>query len=429
MLNRKTLNSARRAVPLNVERGSIKSVKAQDPFEADHLAGPESFFSAETYYETGKQRVNADRHSEALVYFQKSLACIPNILGITPEYSRYLFDGHQPPACKADFVSAIYETLARCLYRQHRLEDAWLAARAALVCDPANSNAEQLAECVIVDLQKTQQNRIDGDKRRYGAGRPAASEIANKLTILVVTNFTEKLDKFAHLSPPGSGLVETTYGSLLRVLGKPLSRCKKILCYDRKHQNATHENAYQVRLTKFAHDHNFDFHVVAQYGLQKVMRKFLEKVTTPYLLFLEHDWEFQGPKIDLENLLDVFDQYPLVNYVRFNKRKNIISNFDFILEKETSIGDIDLIRTVAHSNNPHLVRVEKLRSDWLPICLNDPLCRNMDLSAKAFGIENPLFKRHMQDVRKMGFARAQEIWGTYIYGQIGDPPRIKHLGE
>lgn len=50
-------------------------------------------------------------------------------------------------------------------------------------------------------------------------------------------------------------------------------------------------------------------------------------------------------------------------------------------------------------------------------------------SGKAFGIENPLFRRHMQDVRDMGFAQAHEIWGTYIYGQIGDLPRVRHLGE
>jgi hypothetical protein len=159
------------------------------------------------------------------------------------------------------------------------------------------------------------------------------------------------------------------------------------------------------------------------------MQKILGEVTTPYLLFLEHDWEFQDPEIDLENLIRVFDQNEMVNYVRFNKRKNIISNFDFILEKETSIKDIDLIRTVAHSNNPHLVRVEKFRTEWLPICLNDSHCQKMDSRGKAFGIENPLFKQHMHDVRKMGFTHAQEIWGTYIFGQIGDPPRIKHLGE
>jgi predicted O-linked N-acetylglucosamine transferase (SPINDLY family) len=384
---------------------------------------------AKIYYERGKKRQNENDETKAIENFQKALAHIPSTLGITPEYSCYLFDELQPPAHREEFVSEIYQALAECLYRQKRLEDAWLAARAALVYNPANGGAGKLAEGLIVDIQKSQPKRIGANDRRYVPGRPAASEIANKLTIIVVTNFTEKLDKFAHLSPPGSGLVETTYGSILRVLGRRLSGCKKILCYDRKHQNAKHENQYQVRLTKFAHNHNFDLHVVVQHGLQKVLRKFLENVSTPYLLFLEHDWEFQGPEINLDNLLNVFDQHPIVNYVRFNKRQNIISNFDIILEKEMSIKDVDLIRTAAHSNNPHLVRVQKLRNDWLPICLSDPLCQKMDLSDKAFGIENPLFKRHMRDVRKMGFTRAHQIWGTYIYGQIGDPPRIKHLGE
>jgi hypothetical protein len=255
------------------------------------------------------------------------------------------------------------------------------------------------------------------------------SGIENKLTILMVTNLTKKLEKFAHLSPPGAGLVETTYASALHVFGEELEKCQKFLFYDRQTPDDENENVHQDNLVQFAEDRGFDLKIVGGYGLQKIVRDIIEKVKSPYLLFLEHDWEFQGPKIDIEGLINVFEQNQFVNYVRFNKRKNVVSHFDFILEKETSIKDIDLIRTVAHSNNPHLVRVEKFRTEWLPICLNDPHCQKMDLRGKAFGIENPLFKQHMHDVRKMGFTHAQEIWGTYIFGQIGDPPRIKHLGE
>jgi hypothetical protein len=473
MKNRTKLDPAEPMVQLNFDPKLIKSVQTQDARAVNQQSAGQSL-SAEMYYEAGKKLEDENCNNKAIKYFQKSLACIPNFLGITSEYSRYLFYDQQPPVYNDDFVSEIYAALARCLYRQKRIEDAWLATRAALVCHPENESADKLAQCLITDLQKSQQNRIDinnhsciranlaesttsrkaggldytaiGGKRQgrevppiveNNAVEPSAkhpvwkpqSDLENKLTILMVTNFTKKLEKFAHLSPPGAGLVKTTYGSMLHVFGKRLSKCKKILCYDRKHIGDENENMYQARLTKFAESQDFDFNVAVRFGLQKIIRKILEKVTTPYLLFLEHDWEFQGPEIDLENLIGVFDQNEMVNYVRFNKRKNVISNFDFILEKETSIKDIDLIRTVAHSNNPHLVRVEKLRKDWLPICLNDPLCQKMDLRGKAFGIENPLFKRHLHDVREMGFAQAQEKWGTYIYGEIGDPPRIKHLGE
>lgn len=428
MKNSTEHDSAEPAFRLDFDPGLARSVRSRDLLALDQASAGHSL-SAEMYYVAGKKLENKNCEAAAIEYFQKSLACVPNFLGITPEYARYLFDDQQPPAYKGEFVSEIYAALARCLYRRKRVEDAWLAARAALVCDPQNECADKLARCLITDLQKTPPNRIHIDRRRSMPAHPAESDLKNKLTILMVTDFTRKLERFAHLSPPGAGLVKATYESMLHVFGNRISDCRKILCYDRKHMDAENENRYQAHLTQFAQSRDFDFHVAARYGLQKIIRTLLEKVATPYLLFLEHDWEFQGPEIDIENLIRVFDRNEMVNYVRFNKRQNVISNFDFILEKETSIPGTDLIRTVAHSNNPHLVRVEKLRHDWLPICLNDPYRQKMDLRGKAFGIENPLFKRHMQDVRKTGFAQAHATWGTYIYGRIGDFPRIRHLGE
>jgi hypothetical protein len=40
-----------------------------------------------------------------------------------------------------------------------------------------------------------------------------------------------------------------------------------------------------------------------------------------------------------------------------------------------------------------------------------------------------LFKRHAADIRQSGFHGAHSCWGTYVYGKVGDPPRVVHLGE
>jgi hypothetical protein len=106
-----------------------------------------------------------------------------------------------------------------------------------------------------------------------------------------------------------------------------------------------------------------------------------------------------------------------------------VTNYDFLLEHEDRIGTAELLRTPAVSNNPSLVRVATLRSSWLPTCLADPVVRNSDLAGHPFGVEEPLFKHQMRDVRTMGFSRAHARWGTYLHGRMNTPARIRHLGE
>ena len=90
---------------------------------------------------------------------------------------------------------------------------------------------------------------------------------------------------------------------------------------------------------------------------------------------------------------------------------------------------IELLQTVSHSNNPFIVRLSTLKEQWLPICLNDPICRKRKIRGTAFGLEDPLFKRHLADVRRWGFAKAHQVWGTYVFGPYDAPPKIIHLGE
>ena len=384
---------------------------------------------ARIYFAKGGQLVHSSRYEDAIANYQKALACIPDYLGIQPWFMQYLHDGSRPPSSGQDFVACIYQALAACLYDTGRFEDALYAIQAAISMDPSNEKIYELKARIHADHLKAP--IMAGGKirqpeipiSRYFSGPE------EKLTVVMVTHFSRKLKVNANLSPPGTGLVETTYTSVLNVFGRRVANCPKLLRYDHQ-QSANHdETVYQQNLEKFAENHGFDLSVHNNCGLQKIVREMLQSVTSPYLLFLEHDWEFQGPEIDITALIEVFDRYENINYVRFNKRSNIIAGFDFILEKELMVPDMDLIRTVAHSNNPFIVRVDKFRQEWLPTCLNDPICQQFDLRGQAFGIEDPLFKQHIQDVRRLGFTRAHNLWGTYVFGKINDPPRIVHLGE
>jgi hypothetical protein len=51
------------------------------------------------------------------------------------------------------------------------------------------------------------------------------------------------------------------------------------------------------------------------------------------------------------------------------------------------------------------------------------------LGGSSFGIEEVLFRLQAKDIRNEGFDKAHEKWGTFVYGNIGDAPRVVHLGE
>lgn len=160
-----------------------------------------------------------------------------------------------------------------------------------------------------------------------------------------------------------------------------------------------------------------------------MVRKIIDLVDTPYLLFLEHDWFISLSLIDTKAILLAMDNHPDINSVRFSKRPNIVSNYDFLLAREHNCPEVPLLRTPGHSNNPHILRVSTFRDQWLPICLSDPVCTQWKMRGTAFGIENPLFKKHLLDIRQSGFEQAHTDWGTYVYGDYNAPAGIVHLGE
>jgi hypothetical protein len=70
-----------------------------------------------------------------------------------------------------------------------------------------------------------------------------------------------------------------------------------------------------------------------------------------------------------------------------------------------------------------------LKGEWLPVC-EQSLSRVANrLGGSAFGVEEVLFKKYVQDIRAQGFYKAHENWGTYVFGRVGDEPRITHIGE
>lgn len=366
---------------------------------------------------------------KAIIACEKALSFIPDFWGITDWFKKYLLDGKGQLSFSSAFVASIYTTLAWCYHQTKESKNAALYIRSALDLDPEHSGALSVKE--MIDSQDNHphdvlSNLIAGLKVSASKGDDLC---AQNLTLVVVTHFTEKLKKNRCYAPPTVGLVSKTYDSLKSVFGDSILNCRKFLWYDEPDNDNEKTKAYNENLIEFSKIHSFEYHRSRNAGLRKLMTIRVNDIATPYLLFVEHDWEFNGPPMELNPFIEIFDQYDEVNQIRFNQRANRIARFDFLMKYEKKITHLPLIQTIAASNNPSLFRVSTLKNKWIPIILNDSFFKKHPQEGTPFGVEEPLFKNHIRDVARIGFDKAHQIWGTYVYGCIGDSAFIKHIGE
>jgi len=168
----------------------------------------------------------------------------------------------------------------------------------------------------------------------------------------------------------------------------------------------------------------FSFSVVEHHqphiGLGPAIGYMLDNfVTSKYLFYLQDDWELVRP-LDLDLAIDYMEKYPMINQIRFNKRKTMPFVGDNPkkrwYKKEVLFGD--RIFTVS----PH----------WV---LNPALWR-VDFISDKFVPSYEFCNWRTNDVLKQGKGPNEidadwiaENMGTFIWGGIGEPPFFRHLGH
>lgn len=234
-----------------------------------------------------------------------------------------------------------------------------------------------------------------------------------KITVFTTTNFVE--------SSPSTRLLETVIANLEKQTG--LKDYRHIIHFDMPRRPEAKHRQYAESLRKLGREL-----ICSTYaGLKGAYLKVLPTIDTPYFVFLEHDWLFLE-EIDLNRLAEILDENKYINYIKFNKRKNALAGWDIKLEEEAR-APIPLTKCWIISNNPHIARTSVAKSKWLPL-IDSPRNRwakPYGDHAGAFGVEDPLTHAIKEDVKKMGFAKAHTLWGTYIYGPLNYPPVIKHI--
>ncbi len=358
------------------------------------------------------------RLPEAIDYGQRAAAGLVDVLGVQPWYREYLENGSPPPEFSPSFAATVYGHLALCLEQAGRKADAGLCAEAACHLDRSVPAARAVAKLAAVEPHAPWPAAIT---------RPPACR-APSLSVVILTHPTDKLAKNARLGPPTTGLVETTWKSWLEALGPGLNQARKIICLDGFLPGNSMIAAYRHNLELFCRHHGFELQCRPPTGLLGMVAAVAKELSSDWLLLLEHDWRYIGPPLNLQQLLSAIHSHRQIRSLRFNKRKNLIRRFDFLLEVETAIPELPLLRTPAHSNNPSLIRTDIFTRKWLPACLGDRFFSRLAGAGSSLGLEEVLFKLHRDQVRRHAMATAHGKWGTYLLGRPGDSPLVEHLG-
>jgi hypothetical protein len=275
------------------------------------------------------------------------------------------------------------------------------------------------------------------------------------LNPIFVTHYSPQAE-YGDIAPPSGSLIEKTISSIQShvvdfssdIVTDPL------IVYNKpKDSHLQAEGAqYEQNIRGVIDDTEIELHTKLNEGLRPALQYALKKTSAPYVMFVEHDWEFLQ-NIDIRPLLRVFENNSEINYVRFNKWENSVKGNDTIVE-ETASYDIPLCKVSSFSNNPHIARRNPY-TDWIENSepslghvyrsLRRPrgsyslrqiwrIFKNyyvLDKSqVKLFdGIEYVVDTKFENDIRKLGFEQAHSRMGTYLYGGKMSGPYVRHLGR
>jgi len=278
--------------------------------------------------------------------------------------------------------------------------------------------------------------------------------IEDLLSFVTVTHYSPR-KSYGKLSPPSDGIVRETIRSFRQ--GIPgLKSFDQHVVFNKpngeKYVGGPEE--YKENLQYLSKDlENVALHTRENRGLGPGILEGLKHVETPLVLFVEHDWELIE-SIDIDGILETFENFENVQSIRFNKRPNEESLWDTTVTQDYN-KPVPLCKVSSVGNHPQVVRTEQLR-EWverskpaLPTMLKgfwyhystpqsainyaevlyEKYIQRADIVRKFDDVEFVLDTKFKSDIKSRGFENAHRDWGVYLYGNRGDGPYTQHLGR
>jgi GR25 family glycosyltransferase involved in LPS biosynthesis len=221
---------------------------------------------------------------------------------------------------------------------------------------------------------------------------------------------------------------------LLHSLPDELKKCKILVNYDETNEKDIGFD--KLKLESFFKDIKHSMNTSISYskgGLISSIKNVLDKIKTPYFIFLEHDWVFlHKTEINFNKLIQVFNKHNFVNAIWFSKDDNQLRGFEICydidgtttpFEREDRVNDCDLITSCRWSNNPAIFRLSKFK-DWY-----DNIIKNeyVDIvNQAASNVEETMIPYYRNQIKELGWNTVKDNWGTYLYGKIGEGPYVGH---
>jgi len=265
-------------------------------------------------------------------------------------------------------------------------------------------------------------NMIDGSYHKYLEGFIKDDYLdqyylERNLTIVVAGHFAENF------------LYYLRY--LLFSLPEEITKCKFLVYYD---HNPNIENPILPLLHYFYNRNRtitYDIKFV-KYGLIDTVKTMLQDITTPYFMFLEHDWVFlRKDNINFRSILKAFDKYDFIHSVYLNKDDNNLRGFEICQDKtgatspfqlEDRVKEINLITTCRWSNNPCIHRTSKYK-EWYTTYLDSV---HNNVGHGQHDVEEVMIPAYRDVISKSNWIDIRDNWGTYLYGNIGEGPYVGH---
>jgi hypothetical protein len=204
-----------------------------------------------------------------------------------------------------------------------------------------------------------------------------------------------------------------------------LANTPKIIIADGERRPSVNYSAYKEYLRDYLRDTLEDFTMVElkeRVMYSGALFRALDLVQTPWVFVLQHDWLFMKTVCPMR-LMAMLDIGP-INMVRFNRFENKQGlGWDSILEPTGFLDDDGkafLLRTNAFSDNPHFARLDFYKKKIKPI---------RDAWPKHCFFEEFVTKCIREHAKAHGFSEIHPWYGTYVWGNPGDPPMIRHTGK
>lgn len=221
---------------------------------------------------------------------------------------------------------------------------------------------------------------------------------------------------------------------LIHSLPNELLRCKFLVHYDESGSNDI--NLEKFKLNAYFRDAKSELNVTLTTGFGGLISTFknvIDRIKTPYFIFLEHDWVFlKKDNIDFLKLTQSFKKYNFVHSVWFSKDDNTMRGFDIAkdvednvtpFDREPRIDEIDLITVCRWSNNPAMFRLSKFK-EWFDKYINNDHVGTVHQG--QHNVEETMIPTYRKIISENKWEDIKDEWGTYLYGNLGEGPYVGH---